>query len=229
MNKSPAIIALIKKDWGLNRVPIYGGLLLIASPYIVAGAFAPTAHEPWRRQQICDSFMLAAVMADILTLLLAAVFGGAALAQERRERWADFLAMMPISRARIVASKLIVATLVLGAMWGINFAVFAIAYKHRYVSPGVQDNVYNFAVSSVGLLMLFGVAWLFSSFLSSPAVAAIVSIAMGCGAVFWPGILPTAFRDRINVPATLMFAIDISMGLLGLAIGTYHYLRRVEP
>jgi ABC-type transport system involved in multi-copper enzyme maturation permease subunit len=229
MSKNHPMIVLLKKDWGLNRVPIYGGLVLVASPYLLVALFATIAKGPDRYRAVSDSVTLAVVLADILTILIAAVFGGAAFAQERRERSTDFLAMMPVSRARVLISKLVVATLVLAALWGTNCAIYAIADHYGQFPPSNVSLPYTLLVPATLLLTFFGVAWLFSSFLNSPAVAACISIGIGCMAVFWPELLPTTLRDKIDISDPLMFSIFITVGMVGLVAGSFHYLRRVEP
>jgi hypothetical protein len=220
---------LLKKDWGLNCVPIYGGLVLVASPYLVAALAAMTARGPLRGREVSQSFMVAAVMADVLTILLAAVFGAAAFALERRERSADFLAMMPVSRMCVVASKLVLASVVLAALWLSNCAIYSIACHYGHFPPSSVNVIGDMLIASILLFTLFGVAWLFSSFLSSPPIAAFISIGVGCAAFFWPELLPNSNSVPEGDNDTLLFLVFIIFGLLGVVIGTFHYLRRVEP
>src|SRR5207253_1733249 len=97
----------------LNRVAVVGSVFLLAAPYGIGiisfianrtDYYVPPA-SPWQEVRLiavtCGGFGL------MVTVFLAAIFGGIAFAQERRDRSADFLAMLPTSRRQIVISKFI--------------------------------------------------------------------------------------------------------------------------
>src|SRR5437868_14263220 len=117
--------ALLKKDWRVYRVAVVGSVIVLAAPYFLS-IIAIIYNKSELRDGEISSFALSASMADLwLTAILASVFGGVAFALERRERSADFLAMMPTSRARIIASKVVIASVCLVTMWLVNVTVFA--------------------------------------------------------------------------------------------------------
>lgn len=176
-------IALLKKDFWLNRVPIFGGTLLVFLPYLIGLADYLVFHRKTsgllmsnvagRLNEMpspAESFRACPAMSLIMMGALAAILGGAAFAYERRERWADFLAMMPVRRIQTILSKTFLSAAVILPIWGINI------YIARRLGQPEDARVILYAIG--GLLMVFGIAWFLSSFLSSPAIAACISIAV---------------------------------------------------
>ena len=69
------MIALLKKDWRLNRVPVIGGLVMIAAPYVIVSIAYYHDAENYSRSQAHSLFIGAALCAMWLTAVVAAVFG----------------------------------------------------------------------------------------------------------------------------------------------------------
>ena len=221
---------LLWKDWRVNRIVIAGSAILIASPYVTAALleyFYPSArtHSLVGFRQ---SLSTAAMMALVVTVLMAAVFGAAAFASERRERSAEFLGLLPVTRRRVVLAKLLLAGSCVTAMWLLNVMVLNVL--------GAKDETTG-AVHIFGpvILMAFGVAWLFSTFLTSPGIAAGISIGGTIVSTWALAALATEAMEEWNrkhirdvVEATVQ-VWTISAGLLCLFVGTVYYLRRVEP
>jgi ABC-type transport system involved in multi-copper enzyme maturation permease subunit len=225
------MLTLLKKDWRLNAIPIYGGTLLVAVPYLVVALALICQSDRDRRHWWADDLQVAAIMGTMLTVAVTAVFGGVAFAQERRERSADFLAMLPVSRCKIVLSKAIIGILFSGALWAANYAVYDKAATHGITSGSDHISIlFIYALAADAMLIAFGIAWFASSFLSSPSIAACIGIGATV-ALGLLGMLPDRFlwqlpdEYRIGIVLTL----PAMPGVLGFIGGTLHYLRRVEP
>ena len=170
-----AMTRLYRKDQRVYRAALVGGLVLLLMPYVLAAIDVVTsdgnsAGGPSR------TLMDAAFLGMALTILTAAVFGAAAFAAERRDGTADFLALVPVSRLRVARSKLRAALSFLLAAWAVHASLMVLAgIAGAGHGARVADILWN--TSSV-TVMVFGVAWLMSSYLSSPAVAASFAVAV---------------------------------------------------
>ena len=209
-------LALLRKDLRLLRLPLVGGVLLAVLPYLIHVA---PRMEHWQRDRalagqvvyvrdgdtvhkgrtvdretIDRLFVQTALLPAALTglglvALTAAACGGIAFAAERRDRSAEFLALLPVSRRRAVASKLAAAGVCLLLPACVHLAAFAIGWREL---PPMPDQSAHFAQRfSTGAancaaltVMMFGVAWLLSSVLDSPAVAATVAVGLAAVTVY---------------------------------------------
>jgi ABC-type transport system involved in multi-copper enzyme maturation permease subunit len=173
-----------------------------------------------------------------MTGLVASAFGGAAFAQERRERSADFLAMLPVTRGKIVASKVIVSLGWPALVWLANLLVMWIASS---IAPGaemsrvsLQDGLWRaVGASATTGLMMFGVAWMFSSFLKSPTIAAVISMGMTVSLLMVLALISQRSgrngREDEQWLDWLVMLSTFCFGILGLALGSVYYLARIEP
>jgi ABC-type transport system involved in multi-copper enzyme maturation permease subunit len=230
-NDIKPMLALLIKDIRLNTIPILGGGLLMAMPYIIILLSIPMQHHD--RSDIPREFQVAAAMGIVLTVAVAAIFGGVAFALERRERSADFLALLPVTRRQIVTSKILVGLFFPVLMLIANFIALTIASRRLQLGDQnafAVDNV-QFIIVAAALILAFGIAWLASSFLSSPAIAAGISITMILCWLFVSNVLPEKYID--SVPGAYQFAVGFSAiivpGLICFCVGTYYYLNRIEP
>lgn len=227
--------ALLGKDWRVNRVAVAGGIAATVCPYAVV--LGMQALYPPAGGNTAGTYLRAlenaAEIAMLLTLVMAAVFGGMAFAAERRDRSAEFVAMLPVTRGPVVLSKLFVGvacTATLGAVNG-SLLLYAIARRPEAASP-VPAPVAAALFAAV-LVLYFAVAWALSIYLRSPAVAATVAAGIASAVYFaaavqseHAGIAQPSSRDAAAVTfAALCFAL----GLLVLIGSTAHYVRRVPP
>jgi ABC-type transport system involved in multi-copper enzyme maturation permease subunit len=228
--KAHPTVALFRKDFRLNRIPIFGGAVLIFMPYLVGFAlFLTHGRSPLGQSGIRSAFMPCPWMALVLTIAIAGVFGGAAFAYERRERWADFLAILPVTRARSLLSKLAVSLLFLLTISAINLLVF---YWLLGPNPGNEFLGALMLIAWAGsVAMCFGVAWLISAFQSSPALAACVSIGatLACAIV----VSQNSFQSSLMFEDEKTFVIQAGVagliGCLSFLFGSIYYLRRIKP
>jgi ABC-type transport system involved in multi-copper enzyme maturation permease subunit len=224
------MLALLKKDWRLNRVPIIGGGLLIAVPYLFVIPVLLTSNSN-NSGVVYEDLMAVSIIATALNVAIAAVFGGTAFALERRERSADFLALLPITRGKIIASKMLIGIGIPAIYFTINVIIAAAAQNQGHPAKfEIRDTFLAHASAAILMLMAFGIGWCLSSFLSSPAISA--SIAIGI-MLAWPALylLVTAlFKSPLGAVSTTIIAITpILIGVLGVAVGSINYLKRVEP
>jgi ABC-type transport system involved in multi-copper enzyme maturation permease subunit len=122
--------ALLRKDWRLYRPTVVGCLVVLAGVYLI-GVLPLLREDPKagpydKPRQVVN----VALFATGVTAVFAAVFGASAFAVERRDRTAEFLVMLPVSRTRILASKATVAAAFLLALWAGHLTVALLALNH---------------------------------------------------------------------------------------------------
>jgi ABC-type transport system involved in multi-copper enzyme maturation permease subunit len=222
------MIALMKKDWRLFRVPVVGGIVLHLIPYFIYGFITWWNWKSLAQPQLGPELAAMSGPGFAIIMIIAAVLGGAALAQERRDRSADFQAMLPVSRAQIIASKVIVSALILLAFAIFDISIFLLA--SMALNPSTEnsrpDRGEMFQMFISFTLLAYGAAWLGSSFLSSPAIAASASLALLLTSALWPNLLPNSFPIR-EYQIAEWTALVLGVGCL--VAGTVYYLKRIEP
>jgi hypothetical protein len=232
------MIALLKKDWRLYRAPIVGGIIIVLLPYFIGAIvfFVSVRENPadFGRSWILGILSSVSGVALCVTVLIGAIFGGVAFAQERRERWAEFLSILPARRHHIVLSKIVLSVGFIGALWAINTAVYFAAtsasLKFSGVSQIAPSDVLSLALAGTACVMAFGVAWSASSGLSSPAIAVGISVAATVVSLIWPTFIP---RDLLTMSDEHLLRIMIvwtaAVGMACTIGGTAYFMRRVEP
>jgi ABC-type transport system involved in multi-copper enzyme maturation permease subunit len=221
---------LFWKDWRVNRMVIAGGALLMLCPYastLLLEYFHPRSFGH-SAAGLRTAMSTAAMMALVITVLMSAVFGGVAFASERRERSAEFLAMLPVTRRRVLLTKLLFAAACVATMWFANVLVLK--------ALGVKEEAAG-AVRIFGpvIFMAFAVGWLCSTFLSSPGIAAGISIGVTTFSTWTLAALANEIMEewrRGYLPGLLEATLQtwtITAGSLCLFVGSVYYLRRVEP
>jgi ABC-type transport system involved in multi-copper enzyme maturation permease subunit len=218
---------LLRKDWRVYRTAVVGGAVLAACPYAVllsnqalyppAGGNTPETYG--------EAVVKAAIGGLVLTLLMAAVFGGIAFAAERRERSAEFVAMLPVRRGPVMLSKLLVAAAYLVLMAAVHACLGLAAVR----LPGGSDfgpHVRSFAAASAvtvasTAVLCFGVAWMLSVYVQSPAIAATVAIGVAfvLSAVIGEWVEPqTGLGPNAVFGARWVASTVVSLAVGGLAL-----------
>jgi ABC-type transport system involved in multi-copper enzyme maturation permease subunit len=230
---------LLWKDYRQNRLVVFTGLFILFMPYLIGtgigcGArwfhwFANGRAVPWIPEWKAV-FFAAAMYSILISQLTIALIGGNAIAGERVDRSAEFLHSLPISRRRIVASKLLLAFFILAAVWLINAPVI------RYCAPpglqfrGENEFLMCLKIATVSGIGFFGISWFLSSFLNSPTFAVaggLVSpflLAWSVGAVLYLCGVPI---DDFMISWYATIYLIVAAGCF--IAGTWYYLRRVEP
>lgn len=243
---------LIKKDWRVNRATVIGAAVLSVMPYVL------TILNQWvdppknSHQEVTYNYpaaiATAAMAAIFFTIFICAAFGGGSFAGERRERTAEFLGVLPVSRKKIVLSKLIVAwaCIVLLLVTHLVVIVGCILFAENM---GISRNSYpEFLIASGSYLSyaitLFGIAWALSIFIDSPAIAASIAIGVGVGIYFggtaWMLKLfelltdqttTRAFYTRQNerIAALAVGALSALASVVAVGLSSVRYVRRSAP
>ncbi len=236
---------LIWREYRLNRLILIAGAVLMLLPYAFAlVAFLWPWDPPPRQPYGVEIFAGAAVYSLVLAQIIAALLGGNAMAGERSDRSAEFMAYLPSSRARRLGSKLCLAFLITAFVWIAHSSVFLILYnlapefQKLHATPEDITAAWNFvSFTAITGLVFFGVSWLISSFQSSPTFAvggALVTpmlVLMGLLSLAWLNDAPSSERylelDRF---VGYGYAIICSaLAVVCFSIGTWYYLRRIEP
>jgi ABC-type transport system involved in multi-copper enzyme maturation permease subunit len=229
--------ALLWKDLRVNLFVLVFGAFMLLGPYLAVAVreiYLRTHGEEgmlWH----ADAWGAVAILSVGLSLLTLAFLGGVAFAAERQDRSAEFLAYLPCSRAAILTSKLLVALLVIGVIWGGNLLVaygLAPAFCDTYRDPNFPPSaapVYHMPKAACVALLAFGAAWFASSFLDSAAIAA--GIGIFAPPLLFGALATTWWYLRIEtVPIGWWYCgVCAVLGGLGFVSGCVIYLRRVLP
>jgi ABC-type glycerol-3-phosphate transport system permease component len=92
-----------------------------------------------------------------------------------------------------------------------------------------NDLFEGFAIWHGAIIMLFGVAWMLSTFFKSPAYAASIAIAKTVGVGIIVNMCGEALQWPRGWPPTVFWAVTTVIGLVSFTAGTAYYMRRVEP
>jgi ABC-type transport system involved in multi-copper enzyme maturation permease subunit len=242
MAKGGAMKWLFWRDFRHNRPIVIFGLILLLLPHVLALYAihcwaADGLKRPWQAAFARSGFL--ALIASQLTVALVA---GNAIAGERVDRSAEFLASLPITRRKILASKLLFALAITTIIWMASTFVISAGMVTTEptalrvfggVGGGVREMLCALAAVAVSGVAIFGLAWLLSSLTASPTIAV-------CGGLVtpwtvWLGTLFVYFHlvdpHRCDDYALGLWYVGICLGLgiAGFVGGTWYYLRRVEP
>jgi ABC-type transport system involved in multi-copper enzyme maturation permease subunit len=211
----------------------------LGMPYVIAccsliwGVFHPHYTQEWT---FCILF--ASVYSIMLAQLAMALIGGNAIAGERADRSAEFVTYLPIPKSRSLTAKLLLALAMVVAIWLPNMLVQwclvdilspspYIAQSHVFEVAKIQFNV------AINGFVMFCVAWLCSSMLPSPTLAVCIGLITPLIVFGSQGIATQYFRIPMHVVGAIFDfwhpAICLSLAPICFAIGTWIYLRRVEP
>jgi ABC-type Na+ efflux pump permease subunit len=228
---------LLWKDYRHNRAVVIAGLFLLSFPYLIVLCTFFTKEPVWVSWD--ERLIAAGVYGLIISQLTVALLGGNAIAGERVDRSAEFLASLPITRRKILASKLLLCLIVVAAIWLISLLPLYPACWARW-ARWTPEELPGIALRDLGVLanialtglVCFGVAWWLSALLASPTFSVFGGLA--APALF---MLTTVFVGYLfNASSTVESHIELwyrlfclSFGPVCFVAGTWYYLRRVEP
>jgi ABC-type transport system involved in multi-copper enzyme maturation permease subunit len=228
------MIALLQKDFRLYRAAFVAAAIVIVAPYLLAmiAMFYNLLSYPDR--QISGIFEFASMFGVLGTIVVAAIFAGCAFSIERRDRSAEFLAMLPVSRWQIAISKLLVPIPVLCGIWLVHASSFflVVAYEGRNAesAPYISGLFAAYALSSSAMILTFGIAWFAGVFLKSPAISASVALTALITSGFLIGLEYNDAVANVNLNAgTVFFFFAAITGILAFLIGILCYVKRVSP
>ncbi len=169
-----------------------------------------------------------------LSVLVFALLGGQSIASERVDRSAEFLACQPISRLRIVVSKLVWPAVALILVYGVHSALLAVtAAALGVLSYGPQNLNYLPIIGLTLLLSLstFAIAWGVSAVQNSPTYAVATGLAVPI--LVFTAIMLAHWLVESDPKEMSVFPVFLiltgTFAVLSFVGGTWYYLRRVEP
>jgi ABC-type transport system involved in multi-copper enzyme maturation permease subunit len=221
---------LLWKDYRLN------GTVLLIIAIIVFGIYgigiATQVHSSWPHMPSTvdwgDMLVSYGTVALYLTIFFAALLGGNAIAAERADRSAHFLAYLPPTKTQILASKFIVSFCAMLVVWVLILLSLRVAGwlsgQPVELSSGVT------ARGALDLCILtFGMGWLASASLQTAIFPIIIAISSPIALSFAIVLV----CDLLGIPRFQMgpYAEHASIwtGLVAFALGTWNYFHRIEP
>ncbi len=224
--------ALLWKDYRHNRpfLAAAGALLLFPYAFVVLIAVVELLTDDHSFEVVWAPYFQGASLAGLgILVVLSAFIAGNAVAGERADRSAEFVAYLPIARRSAIASKAILAMGVCLLIWLVNSSVYyaAVSVQGYGGKPGIHDNVLGMTVTTV---FVFGVSWLVSTLVTRPAIAAVSGL--GALAILWTAVLILEEAARIldhNAFAVWYSVLCLLLGSGCFVAGVVYYLRRVEP
>jgi ABC-type transport system involved in multi-copper enzyme maturation permease subunit len=226
---------LVWKDFRMNGLIVITGLVLLAIPHAVAlyaALFGLGSPVPEGMSRLTMHLFPSSIFGLVLSTICFAFLGGNAIAGERADRSAEFLAYLPVTRRRILVSKLLAAAAIMALIWLPNLLIGILTLPEA-VLPLARDTkelLEIFANAAITGLVFFCVAWLFSAGLESPAIAAaagLIAPFLLLGGIYWVYYL-LDFPPGFN-PAPWYYGLCFALALFSFAAGTWWYLRNVEP
>jgi ABC-type transport system involved in multi-copper enzyme maturation permease subunit len=239
------MFALLRKEWRLNRAVVIGCLVTAVMPYAISVGnvwINPGRYSNVEPRSYLEAVELAAWACLVITVIFAAAFGGLTFAGERRERTAEFMAMLPVSRGAIIVSKLVVPLACLIGLLGVHLLVLTLCgvWADRIGIDGRDNLLLGMILVKGYAAAFFAIAWSLSVFLRSAAIAAAIAIGVGVGLFF--GLLE--WGERVNgfllernyvrsndetVAIAVICATAVLIAGVVIIISSLHYRRRVEP
>jgi len=227
--------SLLWKDYRINRLLLIFGFVVCVGPWVIAiarhiqlnmrGEGVWWGPEPW---------VTTASISLGLSLFTLAMLGGNAIAAERADRAAEFLAYLPVSRWSILAGKSLIALAPAAAIWMLNLAFLfwvaprlaeGVSAADMILRPEVRETFDVFGVTSV---LLFGAGWFWSAVLTSHGLATGMSFVTL--ATVATGFMGLEFGLGLeNITQEWFVSVCTAVGISGYVVGCAYYLWRMEP
>jgi len=243
---------LLWKDYRHNRLIVLTALVLLLGPHLIGlgilcgGRWVKmgthNGQAVYWTPNGKDVIGGATVYSFVISQLAVALIGGNAIAGERVDRSAEFLYSLPIQRRKLLASKLLLALAIVATIWLFNaLVIFGIILYETGGGPiPLPDHVnWDFVLvmanGAITALMFFCVAWFFSSFVASPTLAVcagLISPALVASGIASTDLLlkMSGLNELSGLEMALWYLfLCLTIALACFAVGTWHYLRRVEP
>lgn len=150
---------LLWREYRLNRWILVTGGVLILLPLVIAAVF-----EYDRSTDFFGAWVVSSLFAYLTVVLLA----GHAMAAERTDRSAEFIAYLPSGCWQRLASELILFLITFAAIWGVIFWG-----AKQLTLPMEIAHIVDLRGFVITILTIYGMGWLFTSFLSSATYASL--------------------------------------------------------
>jgi ABC-type transport system involved in multi-copper enzyme maturation permease subunit len=224
---------LLWKDYRLARPLLILGAAVLVTIYGLGALVEIKSAWPSTPTAKAWGTMLVAqgTVALYLSCCITGLLGGHAIACERADRSAHFLAYLPPTKTQILASKFIIAACASAVMWGwLLLSVYVIAPRLGGTPGQSGFGAMISAPAAASLCALtFGVGWLASARLESTTVP--ILLALTSPVVV--SLLLLAALDLLGLPRARMTDWSIpacfAAGTAAFAAGTWTYYARVEP
>ena len=225
---------LLWKDYRINRLLLTFGLAVCLGPYVVAVApsllFGLWGGQAWW----APGFWVDVYGISIwLSLFTFAMLGGNAVAAERADRSAEFLAYLPVSRGTVLASKSVIALGPTLLIWAVNLAaLFIVAPAITHV-PAADILAKSDVPESLGVfagltVLLLGSGWFWSTILTSHGLA--TGMSFFTLVVVLMGLTGLGLGSELGSFLEKWFvSVCVAVGIGGYVVGCTYYLRRLEP
>ncbi|HWB10345.1 MAG TPA: hypothetical protein VG826_14030 [Pirellulales bacterium] len=222
---------LLWKDYRLNRplvilcVATCGLVYLVGVGTQIASAWPqlPSSSD-WAGMLVSSG-----TVAMYLTICFSGLFGGHAIACERGDRSANFLACLPPTKLQILASKLTVSAVAMASFWScVLLTVYVIPPALVSQPSHVGELATGSGVVSICVLT-FGVGWMASAVLDKttlPILVALLSPVAVSIALILVGSVLRIPQARVSEWSNL---VSVTTGLSAFIAGSWYYCRRVEP
>jgi ABC-type transport system involved in multi-copper enzyme maturation permease subunit len=169
-----------------------------------------------------------------LSQVALAVIGGNVIAGERADRSAEFQIYLPLPRTKILAAKLLLVLAIAAVVWAINpfVAWIALSLNTNEVVRISFDLPPILFFSAITGLVFFCVAWFFSTVLRSPTFSVVAGLS--APAIIFSLILFVNYllRGELSIDSRGMdiyAALSVAVAIASFAVGTWLFLRRIEP
>jgi ABC-type transport system involved in multi-copper enzyme maturation permease subunit len=174
------------------------------------------------------------------SLLASPMYAAVMFARERRDRSADLVATLPLPRARLVVSKLIIT--VAATLTPIAFTALALTILGTILASMTSDSFSEVLGADpdpevLGLLLAFagmttlsiGAGWLLSTILRSETAAGGLALLVTVVTAVTIALVLERLKLSVTLGAKPYYVISFSGGALGLIAGTIAALIRKTP
>jgi ABC-type transport system involved in multi-copper enzyme maturation permease subunit len=232
---------LLWKDYRNNRVVVIAALAFLLVPHLSALVVCCLQRYYWDNNDPwlwTDSFISSTICSLIVSQLAVGVIAGNVIAGERADRSAEFLVALPIPRKRILASKLLLALAVIAVIWLTDGSALLFLKGMCFLEGMGRWGGQVWPIlgyTAITAFLLFSVAWCLSSFLASPTYS--VAAGLFTPVLLWLSIIFAAFLVKLDIDneqferiAEFSYCgICLALAPVCFTVGTWYYLRRVEP
>jgi ABC-type transport system involved in multi-copper enzyme maturation permease subunit len=240
-------MALMAKDWRVVKPVVIIGFLFMLAPTVIQ-----TSVNAWRTNAASDPthaavpyeimrewFTIAVFIGFLLWCAICPAFGGIMFARERRDRSAELLELLPITRGVRLLSKVIITLVTLVATVVITTQFWHLgAWMWPSASTYAPSDLWEPMRPLIGLMIIMvGLSWLLSSIFRSEIIATAVTFGAVCLTAMLMGMLPGPANKQnwyewINawfpVPGLALAVLMATIGLLAFIAGCIITLRRRE-
>ena len=222
---------LIWKDYRLTRPVLIVAFAVFVAIYGLGAAIEIQGSWPKLPSAAQWGSMLVAygTIALYMTFIVTALLGGHAIACERADRSAHFLAYLPPTKLMIISSKLIVAAAATAVMFGWIVLTACVLAPRLGAASAEFTGGLTVRGAAMTCVLTFGVGWLASAKFDSALVPIILAVAS-------PVVVTLALLTLarvLDIPNFEMAAragpTCLWLGVIAFAAGTWLYARRVEP